>query len=209
MVQGESYIQSYFIFNFQCLGYVWDIFMLVFKCCWDIQFNLLLINFLTKSLIHPIFYLFIYYSQGYRNRTNTSLKMTVNGIMNGWTKYGSKSANTLSVLAVYHTSISYFLDDVVHLDNYIKNSYKLITPLISGSLTGLIFFTPRTVPAATVAALGGATLSYAYNYVKNINFSSKRWVISIYSSTWIITNFQYSSANLHSYIYTNKQKTNN
>ena len=94
--------------------------------------------------------------------------------MNGWTKYGSKSANSLSVLAVYHTSISYLFDEVIQLDNYIKNSYKLITPLISGSLTGLIYFTPRSVPAATVASLGGAALSYAYTYVKNINFNSKR-----------------------------------
>ncbi len=35
---------------------------------------------------------------GFQNRTNPSLKMTMNSVMNGWTKYGSKSANTLSVL---------------------------------------------------------------------------------------------------------------
>ena len=99
--------------------------------------------------------------------------MTMNGLMNGWTKYGSKSANTLSVLAVYHTSVSYLFDEVIQLDNYVKNSYKLITPMISGSVTGLIYFMPRSVPAATVASLGGAALSYAYTYMKNFNFSKK------------------------------------
>ncbi len=46
---------------------------------------------------------------GFQTRTNPSFKMTMNSIMNGWTKYGSKSANTLSVLGKNYLLRSLFI----------------------------------------------------------------------------------------------------
>jgi len=102
---------------------------------------------------------------GLRNATSSRSKVRMNALLNGASKFGSRFGNGMGVIAFYYTTIEKLVDMAqVEETLGIEHTTGIISPVLSGCCTGMLYKCTNSRPATILVAgaIGGAISGASY-----------------------------------------------
>ena len=86
-------------------------------------------------------------SVGLRQAPSPLMRVRVNAVMNGCSKFGSRAGNGFGVLALYYTGFEW-LADQAELDR-LSGGYDFVNPVVAGAATGALYNVTGQWPPST------------------------------------------------------------
>ena len=93
-------------------------------------------------------------SVGLRQAPSPLMRVRVNAVMNGCSKFGSRAGNAFGVLALYYTGFEW-LADQAELDR-LSGGYDFVNPVVAGAATGALYNVTGQWPPSTPPPLARA-----------------------------------------------------